>query len=301
MIVSIEKKRLQVSPKPDLWPDDYCQLDGGRLFVRRDFADIFIARGWDQCEKIMCSTECTVVRTIEQRDNCLVGLPAPDGGTVRAYLKRHWTTVKGDADDTFMSPGMEEAEAVGRCQSAGVNTMSIIAAGQRRTDEGNIESFFMSEEIQGGLPADKFWQRRMGRPGDRRATDEERRMLLAALADTARLFHRANLFHRDFYWCHFFVTESQPNKFDVRLIDLQRVLQPRYLRWRWLLKDLAQFRFSIPSGQVTDDEMQYWFACYLGDRRQSIADRLGQALIAGRAALYRWRENRHGETKRKPT
>lgn len=290
MSASTEEKRRPLAANPaDRWPDDYCVLDEGRLFVRKDYQPVLCDRGWDRCAGVMQSLDCTVVRRVEERDNCLVELPNPRGGIVRAYLKRHWTTRLHSA----LSPGLEEAAAVARCQGAGVKTMSIIAAGEQRNDDGTVESFFMSEEIPGGLPADDFWRRRMGPPGGSSlASAEHRLQLLECLADAARQFHQANLFHRDFYWCHFFVTERSPGRFAAHLIDLQRVLQPRRFRWRWQLKDLAQFRFSVPEDQLSDDEVEFWFRRYFGDERPAWPQRVGATLISARAALYRRREDR---------
>jgi hypothetical protein len=300
MSTSTEEKRLPLAAKSaDRWPDDYCVLDEGRLYVRKDYQPVLSDRGWDRCDGVMQSLDCTVVRRVEQRDNCLVELPNPRGGITRAYLKRHWTTQSGSAP----SPGLEEAAAVGRCQGAGVKTMSIIAAGEQRNADGTVESFFMSEEIPGGLPADEFWRLRMGPPGESSLAPAEHRLqLLECLAATARQFHQANLFHRDFYWCHFFVTERAPCRFAAHLIDLQRVLQPRRFRWRWQLKDLAQFRFSVPVDQLSDEEIEFWFRCYFGGKRPAWPQRIGMRLISARAALYRRREGRRrglGGTNRK--
>lgn len=289
MILSPQSQSGMPTPVSDSWPHDYEVLDDGKLFVRRDFLPAFIARGWTSCQAVMLTDQCIVIRRVEERDNCLVHFDGP-GGSIKGYLKRHWTCRPGMSSVAEDAPGTKEAQAVALCQAAGVNSMSIIAAGKQHFQD-RVESFFMSQEID-GLPADDFWKRRMGQPHEKRADSEHRLALLDEMAQTARRFHQANLFHRDFYWCHFFVSEPVPGEFHVRLIDLQRLLQPSAFRWRWLLKDLAQFRFSIPKGYLSDEEIRFWFDQYFGIEDRSWVRRVMQSAIWGRAILYERRELR---------
>lgn len=283
----------------DRWPDDFVALDRGRLRIRADCVEVFRGRGWDTLDAIMNGTNVRVVRHVAQRDNCEVDLPAPDGaGVIRGYLKRHWSDCFGEwcgrlvQRRRWLPPGLAEAEAVGWCQRAGVNTMSVIAVGAEvGPAPWQARSFFMSQQLD-AAPADDFWVQRMGRPGDGLATPGDRTRLLEALADTANRFHSAGLFHRDFYWCHFFVSEPVPGGFSVYLIDLQRVLESRWMRWRWLIKDLAQFRFSVPKGCLTKAEWRNWFQRYCGRPDRRLRDRIGETLVDGRASLYHWKEAR---------
>ncbi|MGL4465843.1 MAG: lipopolysaccharide kinase InaA family protein [Planctomycetia bacterium] len=222
--------------------------------------------------------------------------------TVRSYLKRHrrasvsqWLAARV-GDRLYGLPGLAEAEAVGRCQSADVPTLSVVAAGgEVGPSPGQSPSFFLSEDV-GGVPADDFWKKRMGPPGDPRSRLEDRRALLATLADVARGLHRAGLFHRDFYWCHFFVQEPSAGRFQVALIDLQRVLHcprrglHRLFNSRWRLKDLAQFRFSAPPKQLSSDEMNFWFRAYCNESRLRPLQHLAQRAVDLRAWFYQWKD-----------
>jgi hypothetical protein len=100
------------------------------------------------------------------------------------------------------------------------------------------------------------------------------------------------MFHRDFYWCHFFVRRRDGGEVVSHLIDLQRVKSSWMFRSRWLLKDLAQFLFSIPDGQLTAEEREFWFTRYRDKDRLSLGDRLWYWMIETRARLYRWKEAR---------
>ena len=283
------------------WPDDYVSLGGGHLRVRRDYVSIFRRRGWNDLAALLGDdSEIELVRTVTgsvaERDNCRVRLPLPSGEEGVAYLKRHrvrarfgplvrWVTGRMPA-----APGIDEADAVEGCREANVPTMSVIAAGSAFDPaRGETRSLFLSEAIADGKPADDAWRERFGTASPTPSERETRRRFLAALADTARRLHRANLFHRDFYWCHFFIREPARGSFVAHLIDLQRIERSRWLRWRWLLKDLAQFRFSAPTG-ATEEELRYWFRRYLQVESLRWTDRLGLWLIGVRARFYRWKE-----------
>lgn len=148
----------------------------------------------------------------------------------------------------------------------------------------------MTEEVLDAYPADEFWITRVAveSPCDLSAANR-RHCLLATLAEAARRLHAANLFHRDFYWCHFFVRETERGRFTITLIDLQRVRRRRWTRWRWLVKDVAQFLFSAPDSVTTSDRL-YWFRCYRGVERLSWWDGLLFFCVTVRAWLYRWKE-----------
>jgi heptose I phosphotransferase len=214
--------------------------------------------------------QVNVVRHVGERDNCKIDL---GGRTV--YLKRHW---QRRASPFECPPGRYEADAVGWCKAAGVPSMELIAAG----GEGSIKnrkSFFMSEEISGGVPADDFWK-----------ANPERRVrerIIVALAETARRFHSAGLFHRDFYWCHFFIRTSPPGTTTAQLIDLQRVRRFPWIGWRWKVKDLGQFWFSAPP-DVTAEDRKIWFDIYF-DRDRRNATQWAALLRAG---FYRLKDGR---------
>jgi hypothetical protein len=181
--------------------------------------------------------------------------------------------------------GWNEAWAWSECRRAGVGTAPLIAVGCQ--DVGDcVHSFTLTEGLLDYRPADDFAQSLTHLPID----DFRRRTFVESLADLARRIHAAQLFHRDFYWCHFFVHELQPGRFDVRLIDLQRVLRPSWRRWRWRLKDLAQFTFSAPPGWLRGTERWRWFARYLGQTEISSTQQAALAIVNARAEIYRWRD-----------
>jgi heptose I phosphotransferase len=215
----------------------------------------------------------------------------PGGPAIETFIKRHESPSRRRGAPR--SPGLAEASAARACARAGVPTVRVIAAGEKRlADRGVVRSFFMSESVSGAQQADHFWLVHMGRAGGCARQANRRRRMLQTMAETARRLHDAGFFHRDLYWCHFFIREPRPGTFTAHLIDLQRVIRPRLARWRYRLKDLAQFFFSAPEGRVTKAELRHWYRCYCGTHALSPAQRIGYRAVTWRAALYGYRERR---------
>lgn len=273
------------------WPDDFISLASGRFRVRADLVATFRKRGWLRPEDVLDDDSLSVFRRVDGRENAVVTLEGPTGRKLQVYVKRHhasaaqhsWPVKRRRPDP----PGWAEADASGWCQEAGVGIAPVVAAGYDLDERGrHARSFFMSEALVGYEPADDWIRRIVHLPPENAC----RWALMKSLADVARHLHGAGLFHRDFYWCHFFVREASPRTFDVRLIDLQRVHRPRWRRWRWRLKDLAQFVFSAPAGFLVGSERQEWLANYFDLTALGPKEKTWLTAIETRAELYRWRE-----------
>ena len=158
------------------------------------------------------------------------------------YLKKHrartWRTWLASFLDIAppRSPGRIEAENAIALNSLGIGVMPLTGYGEKLRADGHLESFLISEELLGYCELQDFIEQWFSPAWNKR----ELRRLIAQVADIARRFHAAGFNHRDFYCCHFLVKETSPGQFDIRLIDLQRVQQRRWLRRRWIVKDLAQ-------------------------------------------------------------
>ena len=184
------------------------------------------------------------------------------------YLKKHrsrtWATrfaaVLGTASPP--SPGRVEAENALALQSLGIDVVPLMAYGEKLHADGRLESFFLSEELEGYSELQDFIQRRFPACGsplpDPRPASEypgcptrsQLHRLIVQVAGIARRFHAAGFNHRDFYGCHLLVKETSQGRFDVRLIDLQRVQRRRWFRRRWIVKDLAQLASMSPDDCV---------------------------------------------------
>jgi hypothetical protein len=199
------------------------------------------------------------------------------------------------------SPGRIEAENAIALNSLGIAVMPLTAYGEKLHADGRMESFLLSEELEGYCELQDFIEQRfnvsgtlrvpMGCPlagrGTRSVPNTLHR-LIVQVADIARRFHAAGFNHRDFYCCHFLVKEASPGQFDVCLIDLQRVERRRWFRRRWIVKDLAQLASMSPDAHVGCREKVLFLRTYLGVTKLRPHDkRLVRAVLRKLAAIRR--------------
>ncbi len=192
-----------------------------------------------------------------------IELSCDDGRVVRVYLKRYGREPLAAQLRRFFtygrrkSPGRVEFDNIEMVQRAGVATMTALACGQEFGLIGCRRSCVIVTEVPGDAlerSIDDF----LGRSDDAAIAAFTDR-----LADMTRKFHASGLVHRDYYASHIFMHE-RGGQVELYLIDLARVFRPRWRKFRWRVKDLAQLKYSMP--QRWCDE--YWYAflsAYLGD------------------------------------
>lgn len=271
-------------------PDGFRSFEDGRLLIREDYVDRFRERGWSTARQVIDADDVDIFRRLSDRENGIVRWRDLQGNERRSFIKRHMNPKDAKRrwyKGSLRPAGSQEGWASEECRRAGIGVAPVIAVGAEESGKFSTRSFFMSEELVGFLPADDFATKLEHLP----PSHPRRRALINSLADLTRKLHAANLYHRDFYWCHLFVRETGEAKFDIRLIDLQRVDRPVWRHLRWRVKDLAQFVFSAPSGFLTGPERADWFCRYLGRVELYRADRLLLSAVEIRAAIYRWRES----------
>ena len=235
---------------------------------------------WGQCLRVLPDRENWYLQGCNQEgETC--GASASECAGPRAlgmYLKKHrgrtWATRIAAALDTAAppSPGRVEADRALALQSLGIDVMPLMAYGEKLHADGRLESFLLSEELQGYCELQEFIERRFP-PRKARSASHALRRLVVQVAGIARRFHAAGFNHRDFYCCHFLVKETSPGRFDVRLIDLQRVQRRRWFRRRWIVKDLAQLASMSPDDQVGCREKVLFLRTYLGVKKLRSCDK----------------------------
>ena len=253
----------------------------GMMWFDRRFRRSLRAAGLKGFEAVMRSTAGLCLRALRDRENWRLELPA-EGGTSRgAYLKKHHvrTWLSRLRARLRLGPppsaGRVEAQNVHRMTADGIEVLDLIAWGERLHPGGLLESFVLTDDLAGYLPLDDFLRRRFSDPPRQRAgrRDPAFHRLVRRTASMAGRFHRAGYNHRDLYCCHFFVKEDAPGRFDIKLIDLQRVQRRRRFRRRWLVKDLAQLAYSAPRDRIGCTDRMAFIKHYLGVRKLRPADR----------------------------
>jgi heptose I phosphotransferase len=156
---------------------------------------------------------------------------------------------------------MREWQNIVAFQRRGLPVVTPVAAGERLLPDGLIESFVMTQSLEGFEPADQYVSARFVAPLDQAQLKRKRR-LIAAVARLSRRMHEQGFNHRDFYLCHIFVRDAVDGSTDLRIIDLQRVDYRDAHRRRWLNKDLAALHYSSLCLPLSDRDRLRFFVAY---------------------------------------
>ena len=270
-------------------PDGKMWLDG-RLRPELEAAGL---AGFDA---VMTTSEGQCLRVLADRENWRLELRRAREPARGAFLKRHRVRTWRSRLRAKLgvgpgeTAGRVEARNIRRLAADGIACMSLVAYGEDLRPDGHIESFVLTDELEGYEPLDAFLRRRFPAldSGRRTSRDGDLDQLIRAVAAAARKFHRAGYNHRDLYCCHFFVREPAKGRFHVRLIDLQRVERRRRFRRRWLVKDLAQLAYSAPRDRITPRHRLAFMRHYLGVGRMRPSDkRLIRAVLAKQRRIER--------------
>jgi heptose I phosphotransferase len=200
------------------------------------------------------------------RSTARVRFDAPSG-PFSVYLKRHlslpWPARLGALvhPGGRYSPASAEWAHLERARALGLAVPEVVAAGERIGPWGTLQSFLMVAELTGrrelneALPA-------LAQGLPHRTFARLKRHAAIAMASIAARLHNAQLFHKDFYLCHFFIAlpPGDPVTGGLELIDLHRLGEHRLtaLHWRW--KDLGQLLYSTFDVEPIDDRdrLRFW-------------------------------------------
>jgi heptose I phosphotransferase len=186
------------------------------------------------------------------------------------YLKRHFTLGwwRGVLATLFpnraWSPGLEEWQRLKWAKDAGFPVPRAVAAGQFVGPGFKLQGFLAVEELYGMLPlheAVPLAAQRLNAASFARW----KRGLTAELVRLSRRLHDGKWFHKDLYFCHFYIPEDLtrrvPDEWPGRvfMIDLHR-LDRHPLRALWFqIKDLGQLLYSSDVAGVTArDRLRFW-------------------------------------------
>ncbi len=182
-------------------------------------------------------------------------------------------------------PGLSPAEVefgnILAAEAAGVATMRPVILGRDDVPPAFQRSYLIVTAVPGDAMERRF---------DDFAADAGRENMARftkTLAEFVRNFHAAGFVHRDLYASHIFMDTSS-QRVELYMIDLARMFRPRWRRFRWLVKDLAALKFSMP-GEWTDGYWDEFMNIYLGPEAAERADAFNRAIDK----KVRWMNKRH--------
>jgi Lipopolysaccharide kinase (Kdo/WaaP) family len=221
-------------------------------------------------------------------------LTTNDGRKLVVFLKRHFVLPRKHGllavlfPSKAWSPGMQEWEHLEWAEKHGLPVPRAMAAGEIVGPHGRLQSFIAIAELTDMLPlheavplAEKSLAPNEFIQWKRSLSDELVRLSIA--------FHGQNVYHKDWYFCHFYIDEMDTRRVPetwtgrVRVIDLHRMARhPITGIWR-KSKDLAQLLYSSDVAGVTDEDRRGFWAGY---RRQTRMSWLVALLARMKCRLY---------------
>lgn len=197
-----------------------------------------------------------------------------------------------------------EWRAIQRLESLGIPTIRACGFGERGRAPDKLESFIITQELQGAVHLSDLPARLEHLPPRRRS--QLIRAFTTRLADIARRLHAAGLNHRDFYLCHFMVRDrdwsrwAPGDELTVHVIDLHRMQIRRRTPLRWAVKDVSGLLFSALDAGISGRDCLRFVRVYWGDSWKQRWRRAGlwRGWVVRRAvSLYR---SEHGRSPQLP-
>lgn len=179
---------------------------------------------------------------------------------LRRRLERFWTYGPG------LSAAAVEFDNILAARNASVPTMKALVCGQEPSCCRDGRSYLVVAAVRGDA-LERCVEEFLARTGDGGAEE-----LTGKLAELVRLLHCAGYVHRDLYASHVFLDEAGGGV-SLQLIDLARMFRPAWRRRRWLVKDLAQLKYSMPLRWV-----ERWWGAFLLDYAAGRAAGLSAAI-----------------------
>ncbi len=298
--ISLTKLAHEVGdPVSSLWQ----RLRRGVKLVRRQADwDRFAGEGWP--DRVMADP--LTDRGYQKQGRSIGRKIFADGrDTLCVYLKRHyklsrWAGLKATLfPNRAWSPGLQEWQRLRWAKAEGFPVPRAVAAGQFVGPWGRLQGFLATEELHGMLPLHEAVPLAF-RTLDPRSFAQWKRGLIAELARLARELHRRKVFHKDLYFCHFYIpeafTRTVPLDWKDRaiMIDLHRLARHRITGAWWQVKDLAQLWFSSEVPGVTPrDRVMFWKLYRQGWPNDRAPGEWLRPLVRWKWGLYR----RHNQRK----
>jgi serine/threonine protein kinase len=183
-----------------------------------------------------------------------------------------------------------QGAAILKC--AGISTATPVAAVESRQFGMVMKSFYVSEEVIGGMTTDKYWHSIMNDS----KRDGWRRRFLERLASIFQMLHDRGVYHNDLKDANILVVPDE-DKLSFYLLDLEGVRLYPNLNHSRRVKNLVQLNRTL--GRVTRRaDKLYFLKVYLGpvfrnrlEKRRWVTEVIEQS---------RWRDLKTQRLARKP-
>jgi hypothetical protein len=223
-------------------PSSSIPRDGPYFAVVAEHRELLREAGLLTAEEVFNDPRLRIWRDLDERDNGTLDFHNAAGQVVRLHVKRDKISRRPDPVD-------DEAHGIMLLERKGISGAPLVASG--RVADGR--SFVITLNLEGYVSGDRLVE-------SGRSFDD----ILSPTLDVTTRLHRAGLHHRDLYLNHFYIRTGGDDKQPaVRLIDAGRVKAlPFFFRRRWIVKDVAQFIFSLGQAGVAREKQEAWLSRY---------------------------------------
>ena len=239
------------------------------MIANREFLPALMAAGLSDFDRIYHHHGGEVIKQIRTRQVTRIGISRASG-TCDLYLKRHVANrptfsewVEGTIRHTGVSPGILEFHSICDFRKHGIPTATPVAAGERKAAGFRYESFLITESITPYISLETIIrhhpERLQGIKGERL-----KQVILKAIADLSRQMHDAGINHLDFNADHVMIgPEVKDGNVSLALLDFQRIDRKKWMRFRWMIKTMAELFYSMPDPVFSDQDRQSMFKHYV--------------------------------------
>ena len=175
---------------------------------------------------------------------------------------------------------------------AGISTARPVAAMESRQCGIVMKSFYVSEEIIGGMTADRYW-RSIEKNSNRGGW---RRRFLERLASIFQTLHRRGVYHNDLKDANILVVADE-EKMSFYLLDLEGVRLYANLNHSRRIKNLVQLNRTLGRFIRRTDKL-YFLKVYLGSAFRNRLEK--RRWVTEVVEQSRWRDLRTQRLARKP-
>lgn len=182
------------------------------------------------------------------------------------YIKIHQgTTLKEIFKNLFslklpILGARNEFEAINRLHELGVDTMEVVAFGERGLNPLTRESFIITKDLNPTISLEDYCKDWKANPPPYAV----KKALIEKVAEMVRKMHEGGVNHRDCYICHFLL--SMPFNYNgtpkISIIDLHRAQVSKCVAERWIVKDLGELFYSVQEVGLSKIDYARFLKCY---------------------------------------
>ena len=208
------------------------------------------------------------------------------------FIKKHfgvgWLEVLKNWS-TFKQPvvsAINEVQAIDALEKLGIPTTPYVGHGIEGTSPATIRSFVMTEDLGNIVTLEDLalaWKTQAPSLRFKRA-------IIRRVAEIARQMHGHNLYHRDFYICHFCFKATVLDQLPARLhvLDLHRADIRSHPSTSMQKKDLAALYFSAMEIKLSRGDLLTFLKYYAGLDSRALREpsRFYQAIHQRALKLY---------------